>query len=70
MEWVLITMIAAVLFGRRWAKQQEKLNWNDGKCERCNTNWKYSGADSQGGRGYKCSLKCNNCIWIYYPVDN
>jgi hypothetical protein len=68
--WGFVAMgIMILLFGGlvHWAYNQEKREWNDGKCL-CGERWQYFDTDSQGGRGYKC-VKCKNDVWISYRVD-
>ena len=47
---VVVAMLVMGLFGSRW----EKRRWNNGVCRSHGRQWIYFGADSQGGRGYRC----------------
>jgi hypothetical protein len=64
MLWILGVVCLIFLIGFL----TERHDWNKGRCPKCwASHWIYFDTDSQGGRGYKCSVDRSHTTWISYP---
>lgn len=73
-EYGLIVLVAVGLFMlfywmTKTGIDNDKKEWNNGKCPLCGNQYELFDMDSQGGRGYVCR-NCKKYIWISYNVDN
>jgi hypothetical protein len=70
-SFILVILLAIIIGGGIWARNHEKKSWNTGKCTVCDSPLYHYDMDSQGGRGYACSVSHmkHPSIWVSYDVD-
>ena len=60
---VVVIVLSAIIY------HKDKLAWNNGRCPKCGSRWRFKGSHLGETRVYKCT-HCGNEIFVSYRVDS